>query len=263
MKTFLVFWKRDIINKLIVLTIFGLIAGVGAFIWLLVNMPKDRTLKDAFIDFLPHTATPTFDVNAYLVADTKTPPVVTVAPLTLPSLTPPVPTVSMAVSTPTLTIVASETPGSTDQPAARQSTCVPDNPPETGRALEIIDGNTIKVLIDGKVYVVRYIGIKVPRDGEVKEPFGPAATYANGSLTYGKDIVLISDETDKDERGRLLRYVFVGDTFINLELLKQGFASTIETSSDFSCVEEFKGAEQTAIALHAGMWISTATQPIP
>ena len=45
------------------------------------------------------------------------------------------------------------------------------NPPSPERNLgvvaEIVDGDTIKVLIDGQIYPVRYIGIDLP---ETKDP---------------------------------------------------------------------------------------------
>lgn len=258
MKTFLVFWKKDIINKLIVLTIFGLIAGVTAFIWLLVNMPQGRTLKDAFVDFLPRAATPTFDVNVYL--PTRTPVAATSMPLVLPSLTPPPPTATLVSPTPDLatpTLELTETPS--QYPSEQQKACIPNNSPEIGRVVEVIDGNTIKVLMNGKVYVVRYIGIKVPRDGEIKELFGPAATYVNSQLVYGKEVVLIPDISDKDDRGRLLRYVLVGETFVNLEMLRQGYGLAEDIPPDTSCAGGFANAEQEARLSLVGQWLVVPT----
>ena len=261
MKSLIAFWKQDIINKLIVIVLFALLVGVATIGWLIIKMQQGRTLKDAFVDFLPQTATPTFDVNAYL--PTRTPAVITSTPFVLPSLTPPLPTETLLSPTPDLATSTPEPAETPSQFPPAQKACIPDNSPETGRVVEIIDGNTIKVLMDGKVYVVRYIGIKVPRDGETKEPFGSEATFANGRLVYGRDVILVKGISDKDERGRLLRYVTVGDIFVNLELIRQGYASITEKSTDSSCVEEFKQAEQTAISLHVGMWNSITTTPIP
>ena len=261
MKSLIAFWKKDMINKLIIVTSFALIFGMGTLTWLLINIPQGKSLQDAVVDFLPQTATPTFDVNVYL--PTMTPAVATSIPFVLPSLTPPLPTATLVSPIPDLATSTPEPAETPSQFPPAQKACIPDNSPETGRVVEIIDGNTIKVLMDGKVYVVRYIGIKVPRDGETKEPFGSEATFANGRLVYGRDVILVKGISDKDERGRLLRYVTVGDTFVNLELIRQGYASITEKSTDSSCVEEFKQAEQTAISLHVGMWISITTTPIP
>ncbi len=69
----------------------------------------------------------------------------------------------------------------------------------------MIDGNTIKVYTEGKVYVVRYIGITVPRYDDVKEPFGQAAQMKNSKLVFGKEISLMKDVSDKDSVGHLMR----------------------------------------------------------
>ncbi len=105
--------------------------------------------------------------------------------------------------------------------------------------VEIIDGNTIKVLIGEYVYVVRYIGIDVPN---VNEPDGTEATFKNADLVYREEITLIPDQTDQDSRGRLLRYVLVDDTFVNYELVAQGFARAVDAPPNSACAELFQGA---------------------
>jgi endonuclease YncB( thermonuclease family) len=245
MKAFIAFWKKDIINKLIVMTLLALLAGVIAFVSVVINMPQGKSLSQAFAGFLPGRATPTFDVSAYLIASTNTSPVKTPIPLTLPSLTAPIPTTATEAPTPTptLAIPTPEPTGTSTQPPLAQLACIPNNPPETGRVVEIVDGNTIKVLINSKVYVVRYIGISVPPE---VDPYGKASMLENAGLVFAKDIILIRDISDKDDRGRLLRYVMVGDTFVNLKLVKRGYASTIESSPDSACTQTFRQAEQSA-----------------
>ena len=260
MKSLIAFWKQDMINKLIVIVASALILGGAAVVFLIVNMPKDRTLKDAFVDFLPHTATPTFDVNAYLPTSTPVQLVETSVPFPLPSLTQPVPTVTLEIPSPTPPFTPTLEPtGTPDRNPVMQSACIPNNSAEVGRVVEIVDGNTIKVLMNEKVYVVRYIGIKVPRDGEIKEPFGPAATFANSQLVYGKEIVLIPDVSDKDDRGRLLRYVMVGETFVNLEMLRQGYGLAEDIPPDTSCAGGFANAEQEARQSLVGQWLVVPT----
>jgi len=46
-------------------------------------------------------------------------------------------------------------------------------------------------------------------------------------LVEGKTVRLEKDITDRDKYSRLLRYVWVDSLFINLELVKQGFATRI------------------------------------
>jgi peptide/nickel transport system permease protein len=155
----------------------------------------------------------------------------------------PTPRAALATRTPTgsaNTPVSSEQSTSTaeltDLPA-----CIPDNPSQTGRVVEIIDGNTVKVLIGEYVYVVRYIGIDVPN---MSDPEGTEAAFKNADLVYRKDVTLIPDQTDQDARGRLLRYVLIGDTFINYELIAKGFARAADAPLNSACAEFFQGVGQ-------------------
>lgn len=56
------------------------------------------------------------------------------------------------------------------------------------------------------------------------------------------EITLIPDQTDKDARGRLLRYVFIGNTFVNCELIAQGYARAADKPPNSACAEYFQGA---------------------
>jgi len=57
----------------------------------------------------------------------------------------------------------------------------------------------------------------------------------------------------------LLRYVFVGDTFVNYELVRSGWASSGSWPPDTSCDQVFAAAEQTARSNQVGMWVPTPT----
>lgn len=83
---------------------------------------------------------------------------------------------------------------------------------------DIIDGDTIK-LKDGKV--VRLIGINAP---ETYQPYYKEAKEKLRELIYRKTVRLESDLKSKDEYGRLLRYVFVNNLFINSEMIRLGCA---------------------------------------
>lgn len=186
-------------------------------------------------------------------------------PPTTPTDTPwglylPTPKAALATRTPT---GSTSTPIPSVQSTVPFTSCIPDNPSQTGKVLEIIDGNTIKVFIGEYVYVVRYIGIDVPAYGNVSEPFGPEATFKNVDLVYRKEVTLIPDRSDKDSRGRLLRYVLVEDTFVNYELVEQGFATALDMPPNSSCAERFRQAEQQAIANQAGRWVASSATSSP
>jgi endonuclease YncB( thermonuclease family) len=260
MKRFVDFWNRDIINKLIVMVSLVLVSGVIGLIVLVIKMPQGSSIQGFFMDLLPARPTPTFDVNSYLTpgafapepgsqtGGTEIPPTLTELPPT-PTLEFPTPTLDLP--TPTLEIISP----ATLSPATIAS-CVPANKPKTGKVVEIIDGNTIKVLIDKLVYIIRYIGVTVP---DVKTS-ADRATAENKKLVYGKEITMIADVSDKDPRGRLLRYVKVGDNFINYELIAQGWGSALDVPPDSSCAQVFTSAESSARGNKLGQWgLSTAT----
>lgn len=264
MKKFILFWKKDFINKLIVIISMMLAVGVLAFIYMLFNMPEGKSLRDAVSEMIPIpptsdpdsilTTTPVVTATAlpFNVLQTPTegginiPPTFTPELLLLPTLT-----LEQFTSTP----VASTTPV-----ISLNGDCIPKNTPQIGKAISILDGNTIKVLIDGLVYVVRYIGISAPEDTIIREK----ARLENAKLVFGKEITLFADQSDKDASGRLLRYVMVDDTFVNLKLIQQRFGSALDTPPDSACAQTFKQAEQSAANTPSDIFTATPTQtPTP
>jgi endonuclease YncB( thermonuclease family) len=255
MKRLIDFWKQDIINKLIVIVSLLLVGGVFAFINMLTNLPDGKSLSDAVSQLLPNssgsiteqplvntskwTATPLgFHIPPTIIYASPTNPPTIPAPvletetpaLGLPPLTP---SAELATSTPTIGVTPL---------AAININCIPDHPKQNGKVLEVVDGNTIKVLVDGLVYIVRYIGVSAPENKFTIV----IARQVNSMFVFGKEVTLIADVSDKDDRGRLLRYVLVGDAFINLNLITQGLGSALDIPPDSACAQTFRQAEQSA-----------------
>lgn len=95
---------------------------------------------------------------------------------------------------------------------------------ETGRVVRVIDGDTIDVEIDGREYRVRYVGVNTPERDEVCYN---DATNANRDLVEGQTVRLVVDQSETDRFDRLLRYVYVGDTFVNQALVRDGYAEAV------------------------------------
>ncbi|MEW6417977.1 MAG: thermonuclease family protein [Nitrospirota bacterium] len=99
-----------------------------------------------------------------------------------------------------------------------------ENYPSVGVVEKVIDGDTIK-LSTGEL--VRYIGIDAPETEysrhKMPQAFGKEATKANRKLVEGKTVRLEYDKQVKHDN-RLLAYVYVGETFVNGELVRKGFA---------------------------------------
>lgn len=128
---------------------------------------------------------------------------------------------------------------------------------ETARVVEIVDGDTIKVELRGQVYRLRYIGMDSPeRDvaGSTPEPYAVEATEANRRLVEGQTVTLDKDVSDTDRYGRLLRYVYVGDTLVNVELVRLGLAWAKTYPPDTRLQAEIIAAEKQAREAHRGLW---------
>jgi micrococcal nuclease len=128
----------------------------------------------------------------------------------------------------------------------------------------VIDGDTIKVLLDGdgQTYTVRYIGMDTPEDTSQIEYFGPEATAKNTDLVYGKAVTMYKDVSEVDPFGRLLRYVIAENIFVNYELVALGYANTASYPPDVACIETFREAEGRASASKLGFWAVSPTQEI-
>jgi micrococcal nuclease len=139
--------------------------------------------------------------------------------------------------------------------------CIPNNPPQTGRVVEVVDGDTIKVIFDqdGLTYSIRYIGMDTPESTSQIEYFGQEASAKNSELVYGKAVTMIKDVSETDQFGRLLRYVLVDNLFINYELVAQGYANTASYPPDVACISTFQEAEQQASASKLGLWAAPPT----
>jgi endonuclease YncB( thermonuclease family) len=91
----------------------------------------------------------------------------------------------------------------------------------TGPVVQVVDGDTIDVQLDGHTIRVRYLGINTPETTHPDkgvEPFGPEADAANRRLVEGKTVRLELDVQPWDRYQRLLAYVYVGDLMVNAEL---------------------------------------------
>ena len=122
------------------------------------------------------------------------------------------------------------TPGPLDSPTPLLQTPTPTPPPfihpnpqslEQATVENVIDGDTIDVLIDGELQRVRYYGIDAPEEGD---NCYEEATERNRELV-GTTVRLEPDARNEDKYGRLLRYVFTNDgTSVDAALVSEGLA---------------------------------------
>lgn len=125
---------------------------------------------------------------------------------------------------------------------------------ELATVKRVIDGDTIE-LTDGRR--VRYIGVNTP---ELHHPnkkvqcYGKEAMEKNKELVEGKEIKLVKDVSETDRYKRLLRYIYVGDTFVNEILVREGYALQATFPPDVKYAKLFQQAAEEAREKNKGLW---------
>jgi len=153
----------------------------------------------------------------------------------------------------------------TSSPVTASLTLLHGAPPNSqpAKVISVVDGDTLDVSIDGVKSRVHYIGINAPESNQV---CGYTATQANRSLV-GKSVALMKDVSDTDTTGRLLRYVYGDNVFVNAELVKRGFALAVDTPPDTAFSSTFHPLQDAAQAANLGCWQTsvwvTPTAPPP
>ena len=119
---------------------------------------------------------------------------------------------------------------------------------ETFTVTDVIDGDTIKINSGDKV---RLICIDTP---EVGEPYYQEATDKLEELILGKEVILEKDVSETDRYGRLLRYIYLDDLFINEEIVLLGLAKAYRYQPDVKYCDQIEEAEAMAKASKLGIW---------
>ena len=112
----------------------------------------------------------------------------------------------------------------------------------------VIDGDTVE-LSDGTR--VRLIGIDSPESGDC---FSVESTNALRELIEGKNVALEKDVQELDKYGRTLAYLYVDGTFVNLEMVINGFAKTLTIPPDIKYTDVFITAQTDARERKRGLW---------
>jgi micrococcal nuclease len=131
-----------------------------------------------------------------------------------------------------------------------------------------IDGDTLK--LEGGERV-RLIGIDTPemhessklyrdskksgQDIKIIQALGKRSYNFTRDLVEGKRVRLEFDEEKRDKYKRLLAYVYLKDgTFVNAEIVKQGYASLMTYKPNVKYVDTFKKLYQEARDNKRGLW---------
>lgn len=142
------------------------------------------------------------------------------------------------------------------QPTQTKASTASAKAKDTIKVTKVVDGDTIELEGGQKV---RYIGIDTPETVDPNKKvqcYGKEASDKNKSLVEGKEVKLVKDVSETDKYGRLLRYVYVGDTFVNDYLVRQGYANASSYPPDVKYQDQFTKAEKEARDNNRGLWNS-------
>jgi micrococcal nuclease len=121
----------------------------------------------------------------------------------------------------------------------------------------VVDGDTIEVQLPAGEEDVRYIGVDTPetvKPGAPVDCFGPEASSFNHQLVERRQVRLVFGEELRDQYGRLLAYVYLGDRFVNAELVRRGLARTLSIPPNDRFEERLKRLEIAAARAGRGLW---------
>jgi micrococcal nuclease len=132
-----------------------------------------------------------------------------------------------------------------------------DPQPLDGLVVKVVDGDTIHVRVGTRVEKVRYIGVNTPevhhpRQGE--QPGGRDAWDVNRRLVGGRRVQLELDVQARDRYGRLLAYVWVGETMVNAELVGRGYAQVMTVPPNLRYQQLFLRLQRDAREAGRGLW---------
>jgi len=152
-------------------------------------------------------------------------------------------------------IIGSSTPEKNSAPVTENvvsedvESAIPENPKqELYLVTRVIDGDTIEIETGERV---RLICMDTPERGE--EGYIEASNYLQG-LVLDKEVRLEKDISEIDKYGRLVRYIYVGDLFVNEEMVMKGYAETYPYNPDITKCPQIEEAEEYARNNKLGIW---------
>lgn len=124
----------------------------------------------------------------------------------------------------------------------------------------VVDGDTVRVLIEGQDTPVRLIGMDTPETVAPNRPVecaGPEASVYAEQLMSGQDVYLELDPTQGtyDRYNRILAYVWLdGDLMVNVAMIDSGLAEEYTYAEPYRYQQLFQSAEQEAKDELRGLW---------
>src|SRR5690606_35304676 len=165
------------------------------------------------------------------------------------------PTASGSPSQTTATVPSTTFPPTTASPSPTSSEPSSSGPGVEVEVLSVTDGDTLRALVDGVNERERLIGINAPEQGEC---LSTEATERLPELSGDGPVTMESDVSDRDQYGRILRYLYNQELFINEALVREGLAVSHGYEPDTSRQHVLDAAQRAAQDDAIGLWNPSA-----
>lgn len=148
-------------------------------------------------------------------------------------------------------VISGEIPNQTEN---QNTSCLEGLSYREAKVIDVIDGDTIIVLLDGITETVRYLGVDAPEmKARNPEPGRKARTW-NRKEVGGKTVKLYAGSRDRDDFDRLLRLVIVDDLFVNSAIIREGLATSFNRPHNDTCAALFTEDMMFAYQNKQGIW---------
>jgi micrococcal nuclease len=124
----------------------------------------------------------------------------------------------------------------------------------------VVDGDTVKININGKIETFRLIGIDTPETVDPRKDvqcFGVEASNKAKELLNGKKVRIETDPSQGtyDKYNRSLGYIYLeSGLFYNKYMVEQGYAHEYTYGTPYKYQTEFKTAQTSAQTNKLGFW---------
>ncbi|MBO8164197.1 MAG: thermonuclease family protein [Brevibacillus sp.] len=145
------------------------------------------------------------------------------------------------------------TTSSVTEPSEKKSSRI------SAKVLEVVDGDTIKVQLNGKEETIRFLLVDTPETKHPKygeQPFGKEVSNFTKELLDGKTAELEQDVNNgPDKYGRLLYYVYVDGKSVQEQLLEKGLARVAYVYvPNVKYVDKYREIQSKAQKAGVGIW---------
>ncbi len=122
----------------------------------------------------------------------------------------------------------------------------------SGTVRSVIDGDSIRVRINGRTREVRLIGVAASSGSAC---YAKQARRYAGSKLDGRRVTLKTDpKHDQSDGSRLFAYVYVSGSLFNIKSIRAGYTKERSYGPGYRLRPEFKAAERQARSHHVGLW---------